>query len=224
MGAKFSKNCHLCANYTNFTFGLAQIKKKLFLPTFKKELRMKLTDIVAITGIGGLHKIIGRTKTGLIVESLNDAGKRFPTSMHDKVSVLDDISMYTENGDMKLSEVLLKIHTKGDVPTSKDQPAVQRKYLIDAIQLDSERVYDSDIKKLLNWYHILANVTSIETLVAEETPTADETAETSSKPEAEQQEETPKPKKAAAKKTPKSKTETEDKPKAKAPRKKKSEE
>jgi hypothetical protein len=46
---------------------------------------MKLTDVVAITGIGGLHKIVGRTKTGLIVESLVESGKSLPTTMPDKV-------------------------------------------------------------------------------------------------------------------------------------------
>ncbi|MFN4972638.1 MAG: DUF5606 domain-containing protein [Bacteroidota bacterium] len=188
---------------------------------------MKLTDVVAITGIGGLHKIVGRTKTGLIVESLVESGKPLPTTMHDKVSVLDDISMYTENGDMKLSEVLLKIHTKGDVPTAKDQSAAQRKYLTEVIQLDSERVYDSDIKKLLNWYHILANVTSIETLVAEEVPAATETSETANAEIPGQEIETPKPKK-AAKKTAQSAetsaTEETAKPKAKTTRKKKTEE
>jgi hypothetical protein len=187
---------------------------------------MKLTDVVAISGIGGLHKIVGRTKTGLIVESLTESGKRFPTSMHDKVSVLDDISMYTENGDMKLAEVLLKIHEKGDVPGAKDEPARQRAYLIDVIALDSERVYDSDIKKLLNWYHILAGATDIHALVAEEAA-ADEKPETPAKDEAAEAEKAEKPKKAAAKKTSKkseSNTSESSEAKPKTTRKKKTEE
>jgi hypothetical protein len=187
---------------------------------------MKLTDIVSITGITGLHKIIGRTKSGLIVESLVEAGKRFPTSMQDKVSVLDDISMYTENGDMKLSEVLGKIHDKGDVPSGKEEPAKQRQFLIDVIQLDSERVYDSDIKKLLNWYHILSKVVDIKTLVEEEVK--EETANESDAPAVEQAEvieEPVKPKKTAVKKAAKKTEEGEVKEaKPKAPRKKKTEE
>lgn len=119
---------------------------------------MKLKEIVAISGIGGLHKIIGRTKTGLILESLNETKKRFPTGIQDKVSVLEDISMYTLSGDMRLADVFVKLHEVGNVPTNKDDAKKQRQFLIDTIELDSERVYDSDIKKLLNWYHTLAGL------------------------------------------------------------------
>lgn len=186
---------------------------------------MKLTDIVSITGISGLHKIIGRTKSGLIVESLVEVGKRFPTSMQDKVSVLDDISMYTENGDMKLSEVLGKIHDKGDVPTSKEESTKQRQYLIDVIQLDSERVYDSDIKKLLNWYHILSNVIDIKSLIEEDTKVEEVKEEaTPVVDESNTDKEPVKPKKTAAKKVVKKTADGEttvEKPKA--TRKKKTE-
>lgn len=135
---------------------------------------MKLAEIVAISGISGLHKIIGRTKTGLILESLNETKKRFPTSIQDKVSVLEDISMYTEEGDMRLAEVFVKLHTAGNVPTAKDDAKAQRKFLVDTIKLDSERVYDSDIKKLLTWYHLVKNMVDISTLLDEETATETE--------------------------------------------------
>ena len=74
---------------------------------------MDLKEIVAIGGISGLHKIIGRSKTGLILETLSEPTKRFATGMHDKVSVLEDISMYTEDGDMALTEVFVKINATG---------------------------------------------------------------------------------------------------------------
>lgn len=135
---------------------------------------MKLAEIVAISGISGLHKIIGRTKTGLILESLNETKKRFPTSIQDKVSVLEDISMYTEEGDMRLAEVFVKLHTAGNVPNAKDDAKAQRKFLVDTIKLDSERVYDSDIKKLLTWYHLVKNMVDISTLLDEETATETE--------------------------------------------------
>lgn len=130
---------------------------------------MKLAEIVAISGISGLHKIIGRTKTGLILESLNETKKRFPTSIQDKVSVLEDISMYTEEGDMRLAEVFVKLHNTGNVPTAKDDAKAQRKFLVDTIKLDSERVYDSDIKKLLTWYHLAKDLVDFSTLLEEET-------------------------------------------------------
>ncbi len=129
---------------------------------------MNLKEIVAISGVSGLHKIIGRTKTGLILESLNETKKRFPTSIQDKVSVLEDISMYTEEGDMRLAEVFVKLNEKGGVPNSKDSAQTQRKFLVDVIKLDSERVYDSDIKKLLTWYNALKDLVDFKTLLAED--------------------------------------------------------
>lgn len=165
---------------------------------------MKLAEIVAISGISGLHKIIGRTKTGLILESLNETKKRFPTSIQDKVSVLEDISMYTEEGDMRLAEVFVKLHTAGNVPTAKDDAKAQRKFLVDIIKLDSERVYDSDIKKLLTWYHLVKNMVDISTLLDEETAT--ETA-------AEVEEAPKKAAKKATKKADDAEEATEEKPK-----------
>lgn len=159
---------------------------------------MKLKEIVAISGIGGLHKIIGRTKTGLILETL-DTKKRFPTSIQDKVSVLEDISMYTEDGDMSIAEVFVKLNEKGKVPTGKDDSKTQRKYLVDTIKLDSERVYDSDIKKLLNWFNALKDMLDFSTLLETEEAEA-EIAEAAT-------EEAPKK---AAKKTAKKVAEKED--------------
>ncbi len=166
---------------------------------------MELKDIVSIAGVSGLHKIIGRTKTGLILETIG-TGKRFPTSIQDKVSVLEDISMYTEEGDMKLNEVLVKVNEKekaGDtIPDTKADVKEQRAFITATIKLDNERVYDSDVKKLLNWYHILKSHLDFATLMNE--PAAEEKTEETNKTEATTEgEEKPKAKKTAAPKTPK---------------------
>lgn len=129
---------------------------------------MELKDIVAVSGQTGLHKIIGRTKNGLILETIG-TGKRFATSFQDKVSVLEDISMYTQEGDLHLAQVLVKINAKGNVPTPKEDAKAQRQYLIETIDLDSERVYDSDIKKLINWYAALKDVLDFVKLAEEKT-------------------------------------------------------
>ena len=162
---------------------------------------MELKDIVAVSGQTGLHKIIGRTKNGLILETIG-TGKRFATSYQDKVSVLEDISMYTQEGDLHLVQVLVKINAKGNVPTPKDDAKAQRQYLIETIDLDSERVYDSDIKKLINWYAALKDVLDFAKLAEEKTEEAAvEENQEEEKVEAVVEE---KPKKAAAKKaTPK---------------------
>jgi hypothetical protein len=167
---------------------------------------MNLKEIVAISGVSGLHKIIGRTKTGLILESLNETKKRFPTSIQDKVSVLEDISMYTEEGDMRLAEVFVKLHEKGGAPTSKDNADTQRKFLVDVIKLDSERVYDSDIKKLIIWYNALKGIVDFNVLLAEDNAAeAEETTEETLKNAGNKSEDLEnsgeKPKKVAAKKT-----------------------
>lgn len=170
---------------------------------------MELKDVVAIAGQSGLHKIVGRSKNGLIVETIG-TGRRFSTSFQDKVSVLEDISIYTQEEDMRLHLVLLKLKENGNVPTAKEDMKSLRAYLIELIQLDSERVYDNDIKKLLNWYHLLKDVLDFDKLqAAGEAMDADVAADTAA-PEAstESSAEEAKPKKAAAKKTAAPKTAT----------------
>ena len=176
---------------------------------------MKLTEIVAVSGIGGLHKIIGRTKTGLILESINETKKRFATGIQDKVSILDDVSMYTLSGDMRLAEVFVKLNNTGKVHGIKEDPKLLRKFLVDTIELDSERVYDSDIKKLLSWYHIIKDLVDFNTLIeAPETKEeASESAETTKKKSSKKKEETvdteeEKPKKTAKKTAAKTVTES----------------
>jgi hypothetical protein len=68
-----------------------------------------LSDIVSVSGKPGLHKLVGKRSNGLIVESLDGSGKRFPTSLTQKVSFLSDISMYTYDGDEKLEVILKKL-------------------------------------------------------------------------------------------------------------------
>jgi hypothetical protein len=137
---------------------------------------MELKDVVAIAGQSGLHKVVGRSKNGLIVETIG-TGKRFSTSFQDKVSVLEDISVYTVNEDMRLAEVFVKLHACAEVPEAKGDLKSVRSFLIETIQLDSERVYDNDIKKLMNWFHLLKGVLNFDTLVQTETAEAEEKAE-----------------------------------------------
>ncbi len=171
---------------------------------------MDLKEIVAIAGISGLHKIIGRSKNGLILETMSEPKKRFATGMHDKVSVLEDISMYTIEGDVQLAEVFVKLNDAekagNAAPSAKDDSKTQRAFVNTAVKLDNERVYDSDIKKLITWYNLLKGQLDFASLLGE---TAAETAEEKPKKaskkakseETEEATEEAKPKKAAAKKT-----------------------
>jgi hypothetical protein len=164
---------------------------------------MDLKEIVAIGGISGLHKIIGRSKNGLILETLAEPKKRFATGMHDKVSVLEDISMYTEDGDVALAEVFVKLNATGKAaPTSKDDAKTQRAYVNTAVKLDNERVYDSDIKKLITWFNLLKDQLDFATLVPTEEVAEEKPKKAGKKVAAETEETTDeKPKKVAAKKT-----------------------
>jgi outer membrane receptor for monomeric catechols len=99
---------------------------------------------------------------------------------------------------MKLSEVLYKAHQAGNVPSAKDDAKAQRKFLVDLVQLDSERVYDSDIKKFFTWYNALKDILDFSKLAGE--TNTEVTENTNEEKEAVEVKEE-KPKKTAAKKT-----------------------
>lgn len=119
---------------------------------------MDLTEILSISGKPGLYKMISHTKTGMLVESMNDQ-KRFPVFAHEKISSLEEISIFTETEDLPLKDVFKKIHDllEGDKALSHKSPANELKeFFDDALpDYDKERVYVSDIKKVIQWYNIL---------------------------------------------------------------------
>jgi len=122
---------------------------------------MDLKDIMSISGKSGLFKSIAQTKNGLIVESLNDK-KRFPVYISDKVSALEDISIFTTDKDMPLKEVMDLIYKKesgGPCIDTKSDDAKLKKYFEEVLpSYDKERVYVSDIKKLFSWYNNLQSL------------------------------------------------------------------
>lgn len=119
---------------------------------------MSLTGIISVSGLPGLHKILSQTKNGLIVESLDD-GRRRPVYSSQKVSSLEDISIYTLDDDVPLKDVFMKIHEKQkgkEAPSHKSDPEELRAFLTEVLEdVDHERVYNSDVAKLFQWYNIL---------------------------------------------------------------------
>ena len=120
---------------------------------------MDLKDVVSVTGMPGLHKILGRNKNGLILESLND-GKRFGTNPRQRISILSDIAMFTDEAEVKLAQVLMTIKSLEEsgksVPDAKaDNDAVKAFMSLALPNYDRERVYTSDMKKLFVWYNTL---------------------------------------------------------------------
>lgn len=134
---------------------------------------MSLSGIISITGFPGLHKILSHTKNGLIVESLTD-GKRRPVYSSQKVSTLEDISIYSVKEDVPLKDILMKIFEKENGkkgPDPKSDPAELRKYLTSIEEsVDHERVYNSDISKLFFWYNILIEKDLLKSGEEEEQP------------------------------------------------------
>lgn len=119
---------------------------------------MNLTGIISISGKPGLSKIVSQTRTGLIVESLID-GKRTPVHGAERVSSLEDISIYTYEEDVLLKDIFQKMFddSKGTAVLSHKSSTSELSTYLKTIlpNYDSERVYGSDIKKLVQWYNLL---------------------------------------------------------------------
>ena len=131
---------------------------------------MDLTGIFTIGGKPGLQKLVAKSPNGVIVESLID-GKRFNAYSSYKISSLEDISIYCENEDVPLSEVLVKIAENNQfkeisVPEKGDLFSAITSY----VPIDQDRVYESDVKKLFTWYNLLIknNILTSESLKGSE--------------------------------------------------------
>ncbi|MEE4257967.1 MAG: DUF5606 domain-containing protein, partial [Bacteroidales bacterium] len=139
---------------------------------------MDLTEILSISGKPGLYKMLSHTKTGMLVESLSDQ-KRFPVFAHEKVSSLEEISIYTDDDDIPLKDIFKKIHEllEGEKAPSHRSPAEELKdFFDDAVpDYDKERVYVSDIKKIIQWYNTLHELEMLDFTEEEETEDADDT-------------------------------------------------
>lgn len=117
-----------------------------------------LEGILSISGKSGLFKLVSQGRSAIIVESLAD-GKRMPVSGSARVSALQEISMYTVDGDVKLSHVMANIFKltggKECIPATSSSDEL-KDFMAKALpEWDSERIYVSDIKKLVAWYNIL---------------------------------------------------------------------
>jgi len=120
---------------------------------------MDLSKILSITGRPGLYKMVGESKSNLVVESLID-GKRGPAFPHERISTLKDISIYTEDEDVPLNKVFKKIYEIKDgqpVLNAKKASADEIKELFAEVlpEYDRDSVYVSDMKKVFTWYNFL---------------------------------------------------------------------
>jgi hypothetical protein len=139
---------------------------------------MNLTGIIAISGKPGLYKVLAQGKNNIIVESLEDK-KRVPAYASDRISALDDISIYTYDEDKPLREIFTSIYEKEngkETISHKEDQNKLKAYLVEVLpNYDQERVYASDIKKIFQWYNLLfkAGALILDEEVKEEAATAE---------------------------------------------------
>ena len=120
-----------------------------------------LKEILAISGRPGLYRLVKYGKNVIIVENITDK-KRGTASSRDKVISLGDISMYTDSGDKPLGEILEVIKKTYDAKpidaTKYKEPEALQAFFKEIVpDFDVDRVYNTDIKKLINWYNFLIN-------------------------------------------------------------------
>lgn len=141
-----------------------------------------INTILSIAGKPGLFKLVSRGRNMLIVESLS-TGKRMPAYSHDKVISLADIAIYTTGEDKPLGEVFELVKAKNDckpvdIKALGDDKAVREYFGTILPEFDNERVYTTDIRKLLMWYNALlaAGITEFVAPAAaeDEAPAAEE--------------------------------------------------
>lgn len=119
---------------------------------------MKLTGIIAISGKPGLYTVVAQGKSNVIVQSI-ETGRKMPAFATDRISALEDISIYTVEGDKLLSEIYTTMFDKLDGAAALDHKTDINELKSDFAETlpdyDEERVRDADIKKIYQWYNLL---------------------------------------------------------------------
>lgn len=119
---------------------------------------MDLSKILSISGKGGLFKVVSQSKNAVIVESLVDK-KRFPAFGHERMSSLEEISIFTTGDDRPLKEVMKaffdKLEGKAALDSKSADKDLVQKFGEIVPDYDTDRVYVSDIRKIFAWYNLL---------------------------------------------------------------------
>lgn len=118
---------------------------------------MNLKALVSVSGKSGLFKLIGQNKSGLILETLDEQKIKSVVNLSTtKMATLEDITIYGNEEELKLADILEHMKERGDVPAAKSDGKTLREFFREvAPDHDEQRVYTSDIKKIINWYAII---------------------------------------------------------------------
>ncbi len=132
---------------------------------------IKVKDLMSISGKGGLFRFLAQARNGVVVETLTDK-KRSIVPPSARVSALNDISIFGESEDIPLADVLMKIHDKENGGASIDPKSgneALKEYFTEVYpDYDPDKVYVSDIKKVITWYNILHELGLLEVVDKEE--------------------------------------------------------
>ncbi|MFD1063458.1 DUF5606 domain-containing protein [Winogradskyella litorisediminis] len=133
---------------------------------------MSLDKILSISGKPGLYQILTQTRTGAVVESLNDK-KRITVGAHSNISILSEIAIYTLTEEVPLRDVLKAIKDKykgaqTEISHKASKIELEEFFFEILPEYDEDRVYASDIKKVIQWYNILQKNNLLESLEEEE--------------------------------------------------------
>ena len=128
-------------------------------------MKTDLSRILAISGQSGLYLYISQARNGAIVEALSDK-ERSSVGMTSKLTSLADISIYTDDEEVKLQDVFLKMKDvlgEADAPSAKSEPAALKALFEKALpDYDRDRFYVSHMKKVVEWYNALKNYASLD--------------------------------------------------------------
>lgn len=167
---------------------------------------MDLSKILSISGKSGLFQIVSQLKNAVLVESLLDK-KRFPAFAHEKISSLEEIAVFTATEDKPLKDILKAIFEKLEgkpAPDPKSDNKVLQAFFLEVVpDYDAERVYISDIRKIISWYNLLLEHQLLDFTEKEEEKPEEVKAEEKKEepaPAGEEAKPAPKKKKAPAKK------------------------
>ena len=159
---------------------------------------MEYSKIVSVTGLPGLFELVNTKPDGAIVRSLDDKTTRFASSRIHNFSHLETIEVYTVNDNVNLVDVFQAMEkTSGSLPDTKDNDAIKKYFEKVYGDIDFERVYNSDLKKMIKWFEVLKK-NNVEIKLSEPEPEEEEAEEKPERIEAEDKKE-PSEKKAAKK-------------------------
>jgi|SRR5579859_682485 len=186
----------------------------------KKEFytNMEYNKIIAVTGMPGLYELLSSKADGAIVRSLDDKSTRFVASRSHNFSHLESIEVYTVRDNVNLVDVLKAMEASSEkLPDEKDNGALKAYFTKVYPDLDFDRVYSSDLKKMVKWFSVL-KTNSIEIKLSEPEPEEEEAPAEIAAPE---EKPVPAPAKKAAKAAKESQEKTEEAPAAEKPKAKK---